>query len=271
MTLPRTLLCLLTFTLGINAAAWAGTSEEDRLSAATRTLIAIQEVPDKRIPDLLLDRAEGIAIIPNVVKAGLVVGGQGGKGVLSVRDSHGQWSNPSFITLAGGSFGFQFGVQTSDVVLVFTTRRSIEGLSGGTVTLGGDASIAVGPVGRQATGATDLQFDAEVYSYAQSMGLFGGIAINGTVIAIDHKANARYYQKPGVLASDIFAGHAPNAPASANGLMQALKKLQNPGQPATKAAAPAPAAAAVDSPRAAPSDGRGLESGGATVLPLEPR
>jgi lipid-binding SYLF domain-containing protein len=270
MTLRR-ILGLVVMMLGMNAASWAGSAEEDRLSAAARTLVDIQAIPDKRVPDLLLQRAQGIAIIPNVVKAGLGIGGQGGKGVLAVRDAHGQWSNPSFIMLAGGSVGFQFGVEASDVVLVFTTRRSIEGLSGGKVTLGGDASIAVGPVGRQATGATDLQFDAEVYSYASSVGLFGGIAINGTVIAIDHKANARYYQRPGVLASDIFAGTAPAAPASAAALMQALRKLPNGGSPApVKSSAPA-AAAETDAPRPAPNDGRGLESGGATTAPLEPR
>ena len=229
-------------------------------------------MPDQRVPDWLMRRAQGIAVLPTVVKGALIIGGRGGKGVLTVRDSQGRWSNPSFITLAGGSFGWQGGVEASDIILVFTTRRSVEGLTGGKVTLGADASVAVGPVGRQVSGATDFQLDSEVYSYSRSKGLFGGIAIDGTVITIDHKANARYYERPGVLASDIFADRAP-APASAQRLLSALRRLPAgaDGVPATASAPTATAAPTASGTQAAaaPTD-RGLESGGATAYPLDP-
>ena len=153
-------------------------------------------MPDQRVPDWLLQRAQGIAVIPNVVKVALIAGGRGAKGVLMVRDQQGRWSNPVFLTLGGGSFGFQWGLEVSDVILVFTTRRSIEGVTGGKLTLGADASVAVGPIGRSVSGATDIGL-AEVYSYSQSKGLFAGVAIDGTVLAIDHSANAAYYQRPG--------------------------------------------------------------------------
>ena len=171
-------------------------------------------MPDQRVPDWLLQRAQGIAVIPNVVKVALIAGGRGAKGVLMVRDAQGRWSNPVFMTLGGGSFGFQWGLEVSDVILVFTTRRSIEGVTGGKLTLGADASVAVGPIGRQVSGATDIGL-AEVYSYSQSKGLFAGVAIDGTVLAIDHSANASYYQRPGVLASDILARTSPAPPPSA--------------------------------------------------------
>jgi len=273
MTVRRIALLAALLTVA-QAPALAGPREEARLLEATQVLEDTQAMPDQRIPTWLMRRAQGVAVIPTVVKVGLGLGGRGGKGVLTVRDAQGRWSNPVFITLAGGSIGWQAGVEASDIILVFTTRRSVEGLTGGKVTLGADASVAVGPVGRQVSGATDFQLDAEVYSYSRSKGLFGGIAIDGTVITIDHKANASYYEKPDVLASDIFSEHAPAAPASAQRLLNALRRLPagGDGVPATAAgptSPPAPASTAQQAPAAAPSD-RGLESGGATTYPLDP-
>jgi lipid-binding SYLF domain-containing protein len=258
--------------LAVAPAAQAGVREEARIAEATTVLEQMQAMPDQRIPDWLLQRAQGIAIIPNVIKVGLGIGGRGGKGLLVVRRADGSWSNPSFITLAGGSFGWQAGVQASDIVLVFTTRKSVEGITGGKFTLGADASVAVGPVGRQVSGATDVTLDAEVYSYSRAKGFFGGIAIDGTVISIDHRANAAYYERRGVLASDIFAASAPAAPASGQKLVGALARIAS-GAPAAPApaggaapAGPAPYAA----PPAAPANAeRGLESGAATTFPLD--
>ena len=260
--------------LASQSPVFAGAREEARLLEATQMLEDTQAMPDQQVPEWLMRRAQGIAIMPNVIKGALMFGGRGGKGVLIVRDAQGRWSNPAFITLAGGSWGFQAGVQASDVILVFTTRRSVEGISGGKVTLGADASVAVGPVGRQVSGATDFALDAEVYSYSRSKGLFGGIAIDGTVITIDHKANARYYDREGLLASDIFSDRAPAAPASAQRLLSALRRLPAgaDGVPAT-AATPAPAATTASAPassqQTAPSE-RALESGGATAYPADP-
>ena len=258
--------------MALQSPAMAGPREEARLLEATQVLEDTQGMPDQRIPGWLMRRAQGIAIMPNVIKGAFIIGGRGGKGVMTLRDGQGRWSNPSFITLAGGSIGWQGGVSTSDIILVFTTRRSVEGLTGGKVTLGADASVAVGPVGRQVSGATDFQLDAEVYSYSRSKGLFGGIAIDGTVIRIDHKANALYYDRPEVLASEIFSDRAPAAPASAQRLLSALRRLPagGDGVPATAstASAPSPSAPPASSAQAPPSE-RAQESGGATAYPLD--
>ena len=268
----RRLSLMAALILAFQTPAWAGPREEARLLEATQVLQDSQAMPDQRIPTWLMRRAQGIAIMPTVIKAGFVLGGRGGKGVLTVRDAQGRWSNPVFISLAGGSIGWQAGVEASDIILVFTTRRSVEGLTGGKVTLGGDASVAVGPVGRQVSGATDFQLDAEVYSYSRSKGLFGGIAVDGTVITIDHKANASYYERPEVLASDIFSERAPPAPASAQKLLSTLRHMPagGDGVPETAAATPGTAAPAPAAAAAPPPSDRGLESGGATAYPLDP-
>jgi lipid-binding SYLF domain-containing protein len=273
----RRIVYTLMLSLVASSAALAGTREEARIMQATQVLQDTQAMPDQSVPDWLLRRAHGIAIIPSVVKVALIAGGRGSKGVLVVRDAQGRWSNPVFMTLGGGSFGFQWGLEVSDVILVFTTRRGIEGVTGGKLTLGADASLAVGPIGRQASGATDINL-AEVYSYSQSKGLFAGIAIDGTVLAVDGSANAEYYQRPGVLASEILASTAPAPPPSAQHLLDALRRLPSGAdgvapasapQPAAAAAAAAPAAAA--SQQAAP-ESRGLESTSATTYPLnEPK
>ena len=224
------------------AAPIAAPAEEARALLAVDVLNEMQSLPELRIPDTLLRRAQGIAIIPDMARGALLIGGRGGKGVLLVRNTDGQWSNPAFITVGGLSFGWQFGVQTVDVVLVFTTRESIEGVTGGKLTLGADASIAVGPLGRQASGATDTTFASEVYAYSRAKGLFAGIALDGGVVAMDRKANARFYQKPGVLASEILAPSAPLPPFSGQRVTIAVSNLteqaRNPPPPRLRVCAP---------------------------------
>ena len=201
-------------------------------------------MPDQRAPDWLLARAHGIAVIPNVVKVGLVIGGRGGKGVLVVRNAQGGWSNPSFITLGGGSWGLQAGVQSADLLLVLTTDRSIEGITGGKVTLGADASVAAGPVGRQTSAATDINL-SEVYSYSRASGLFAGIAFDGSVIAIDKKANAIFYGKPDIKTEDIFASTEALPPAA----RRFIETLDRGTRTAANAAAPAAAQPATPAPQ----------------------
>lgn len=258
--------------VGAPHAALAQSREEQRVQNITKVLAETQAMPDQQLPDWLLERAQGIAVIPEVIKVGLGVGGRGGRGVMLVRTPTGEWSNPSFITLAGGSFGWQAGVQSSDVVLVFTTRKGVEGITGGKFTLGADASVAVGPVGRQVSGATDVTFDAEVYSYSRAKGLFGGVAIDGTVISIDHRANAAYYNRPGVLASEIFSSNPPPAPASAGVLKTEFERLAR-GDAVAPAAGSATArgtqAATSGAPATSAPEERGLESGGAATFPIE--
>ena len=174
-------------------AARAQEREIQRADNAVRVLSEILAIPEESIPERLLREAEAIAVMPDVVKAGLVFGGRGGKGLMAVRGSDGTWSNPTFISLGGGSFGFQAGVQSADVVLVFRNRRGVDNIVNGKFTLGADASVAAGPVGRSAQASTDGQLKAEIYSYSRARGLFAGIALDGAVIAIDNRANRRVY------------------------------------------------------------------------------
>src|SRR5215468_12168654 len=149
-----TLLTSLTLTITATA-VHAQAREEGRLLYAGQVLTDIRTERDKGIPDRLLERAYGIAVFPDLTKVAFFAGGRRGHGVLVVRDKQGRFTNPVFVTMTGGSFGWQWGVQLTDVVLVFTTAKGVEGINGGKVTLGADASVAAGPVGRQASAATD--------------------------------------------------------------------------------------------------------------------
>jgi lipid-binding SYLF domain-containing protein len=232
------------------------------LLTATEVLQEVEGMPDQRLPDLLLQRAYGIAVIPDVTQIAFIFGGRRGKGVLVVRDSlTAPWSNPTFITLTGGSWGFQAGAEASDIILVFTSKVGVEGIAGGKLTLGADASVATGPVGRQGSAATDLNFNSEIYSYARTRGLFGGVALDGSVISIDHGANASFYGKSDVTATEIFSGKSPNAPPSAQRFLERLAQSTGTGTrdsaaPQADVAAAAPAgtvpAASAEPPRTYP-------------------
>lgn len=220
---PGVALFAAVFAAAILNVAHAGAREEGRLLTATEVLEEVRAMPDVRLPDTLLAHAYGIAVIPDVTKVAFIFGGRHGNGVLSVRDKlTSAWSNPVFVSLTGGSWGFQAGAQSSDIILVFTTKMGIEGIAGGKLTLGADASVATGPVGRQGSAATDMSFNAEIYSYARTRGLFGGIALDGSVISIDRSANASFYRKSGVTASEIFSGQAPTAPETAQRFLERL-------------------------------------------------
>jgi lipid-binding SYLF domain-containing protein len=190
--------------------ALAASKADARARNAVRVLNEIMAAPDKRVPDSLLGKAEAIAVIPDVVKAGFVLGGRHGKGLISVRTPDGTWSNPSFISLTGGSIGFQIGVQSTDVVLVFRTRRSVDGVVNGKFTLGADVAIAAGPVGRNASASTDAQLKAEIYSYSRSRGLFAGIALDGAVVSMDNETNQSVFGA-GVTPRRIFEGGVSGA------------------------------------------------------------
>ncbi len=193
--------------------------------------------------------------------------------MLLVRNSKGQWSNPVLVSLAGGSFGWQFGGQATDIVLVFTTRHGIEGISDGKITLGADASVAVGPVGRTASAATTPSLDAEIYSFARSRGLFAGLSLEGSAITVSRKANAAFYRKPDVTATEILAPAAPAAPPPGPALMQQVDRLTAEARIAVAAAAAAkaqPAAAqAPASPSPAPPAAAPASSDAAQTFPLE--
>ncbi len=191
--------------------ARAGEEENKRAENAVRVLKEIMMAPDKAIPKDLLREAHAIAVVPDVIKAGFVVGGRHGDGLIAVKTRDGTWSNPSFVSLTGGSVGFQAGVSSTDVILVFRTQRGVDSIVHGKFTLGADASAAAGPVGRSATASTDAQLKAEIYSYSRSRGLFAGAALDGTAITIDNDANQAVYGQ-GVTPRRIFEGGVSNVP-----------------------------------------------------------
>src|SRR5204862_8135157 len=166
-------------------------------------------------------------------------GGRRGPVALVVRNKKGRLTTPVFITMTGGRFGWQWGLQSTDTVLVFTTPKSVEGINGGKVTLGADASVAAGPLGRQASAATDASFKSEVYSYSRSRGVFAGLALDGTAITIDDKANAAFYRKPGVASGDIIARPVTSEAESTRRSLAAAAaspRMQRPAQRAASAA-----------------------------------
>ena len=239
--------------------AHAQAREQGRLLTASQVLEELRGTRDGAIPDRLLERAYGIAVIPDLTKVAFFAGGRRGHGVLVVRDKQGRFTSPVFITMTGGSFGWQWGVQSTDIVLVFTTPKGVEGINGGKVTLGADASVAAGPVGRQAEAATDASFKAEVYSYSRSRGVFAGLALDGTAITIDDGANAAFYRKPGVAAGDIISGAVTSEEEPARRFLAAVAagtRTERSGtQRSASAAAPAtppPAAPAASGTKSVP-------------------
>lgn len=223
--------------LGSNSAV-ASPRQEATLLNATQVLNELKGAPDQSVPNWLLERAYAVAVVPEVIKVGLILGGRRGSGAMVMRRPDGGWGNPIFINLTGGSFGFQWGVQSTDVVLVFTSKASVEGLVGGKVTLGADASVAAGPVGRQTAAATDIGLNAQVYSYSRSKGLFLGVSLDGSALTIDNSANEAYYGKPGVLASELTAPNAPRAPESAAQFIAAIGGIAQPAPPANSPQSP---------------------------------
>ncbi len=172
---------------------FALTREDAVVRSSTTVLKEIMGIPLSGIPASMLADAHAVAIIPNVLKGGFVIGARYGRGVLLVRDETGHWHAPVFVTLTGGNIGWQAGVQATDVILVFRTRRSVEGILAGKFTVGADAAAAAGPVGRQAAAATDGHLAAEILSYSRSRGLFAGVSLDGSVMQIDRLATGAYY------------------------------------------------------------------------------
>ncbi len=167
----------------------------DTLYDATVVLAELSAIPAKSIPARLIADAQGVAVIPRVFKAGFVVAGSGGHGLVVARDKEGNWGDPAFVDFGGGSVGFQAGVESTDVVLVFRDRKSLDQLldgKGKKLTLGADAGVAAGPIGRQARAGTDFKLESEVVSYSRSRGLFAGVALDGSVLLPDAGANAKF-------------------------------------------------------------------------------
>jgi len=203
-------------------AAQAETALDRRIDQATEVMQQLTRIPEKGVPPSLLNSAYAIAVIPNHIKAGFMIGGSYGKGILVVRHPDGRWSNPSFIAMGGGSVGWQVGAQGSDIVLVFKSRKSVDNIAKGKVTLGGDANVAAGPVGRHTSAATDLGLKAEIYSYSRNRGLFAGVSVEGSWLGMDHKANRAYYDAGQNSASQILSDSYIPSPASARRFIEVL-------------------------------------------------
>jgi lipid-binding SYLF domain-containing protein len=177
--------------------------ENERITKSTTVYRDFTKMKES-IPAELMKQSEGIVIIPGLINAGLAVGGKRGKGIAMVRLADGKWSNPVFVTLTGGSFGLQIGVQSVDLVLVFKHKSVLTKAENGDFQIGGDISAAAGPVGRSSTASTDVKLNAEVYSYSRSKGLFAGLSVNGSNISIDKSANANFYGKSASDSKVIF-------------------------------------------------------------------
>ena len=227
----KTSIAAIVLFVGLLVSPWpllAQTREAATVENASQVVNEIMQIPVRSIPEALLADAKGLVIIPDLLKGSFVVGVRHGRGVVVIRDEQGVWKPPVLVTLTGGSVGWQIGLQATDIILVFKTRNSVQGLLSGKFTLGADAAAAAGPVGREAAAATDATLKAEIYTYSRSRGLFAGISLDGSVLQIDSAATAAYYAGTNVLA----AGAGPQAsgplPPSATRLLNQIAKYTSP-------------------------------------------
>jgi lipid-binding SYLF domain-containing protein len=199
------------------------TKDDQRLRNSGTVLKEILDVPDS-IPQDLLDKADCVVIFPSVLKAAFIVGGSYGRGAMSCRKGEnfrGPWGAPTMMALEGGSFGFQIGGQATDFVLLVMNERGASGILASKVKLGGDASVAAGPVGRDASADTDATLRAEILSYSRARGLFAGVSLEGSTIRPDNGDNRRVYGRK-IPARDIVLAGAVAAPPAAEQLISTL-------------------------------------------------
>lgn len=195
---------------------------KDRLDASATVLQEIMGAPDKGIPRDLLRDCAGIVIIPGVKKGAFIIGGEFGRGIMVVRQPDRKWGSPGFLTLGGGSFGFQIGGQSTDIILLVMNRKGIEKLAESKFKLGADASVAAGPVGRAAKANTDGKFQAQILSYSRSQGVFAGISLEGATLTVDDDANKAIYGRK-VAHTEVVEGTLPRPP-QANRLYTVLRR-----------------------------------------------
>lgn len=193
-----------------------------KVKSAREVYRELLEAPDRSVPSALLERCKCVAVIPHAIKGAFGYGARFGQGVISCRDSASRWSPLSFLKLTGGSVGFQIGAEASDYVLFFMTEVSARSLLASKFTLGGTASVAAGPVGRSAEASTDIRFDAEIYTYAKSKGLFAGVSLEGARLAPDGKANQTFYGVAVEPAALLLRHEAPRMPPEAEDFLRAL-------------------------------------------------
>jgi len=215
----------LIIAIAIALPAFGQKKERERVENAGKVMKEILDIPDD-IPQDVIDKADCVVVLPSVLKFAFGVGGSYGRGVMTCRngkDYRGAWGVPTMIALEGGSLGFQLGGQATDFVLLLMTQRSADNILTSKVKLGGDASAAAGPVGRNASAETDITLRAEILSYSRARGLFAGISLAGSTLRPDNGANENLYGKK-VTAKDIIFNHAVPVPASAHLLLDTLNK-----------------------------------------------
>jgi lipid-binding SYLF domain-containing protein len=220
-----TAVCSLLACLAASPVYVAGQSRDYRdavsqSAKAARVFREIMRAPDKAVPREILNGAECVAVFPQVLKAGFIVGGRGGRGVASCRTRSG-WSAPAFFNLGGGSFGLQIGAQSTDFVLLFMNQNGLNRLLGDKFEIGGDASAAAGPVGRQAGASTNIRMDAEILSYSRSKGLFAGLELKGVAITLDDSNMEAVYGKSASARTVLQEGRV-KAPADVRAFPAAL-------------------------------------------------
>jgi lipid-binding SYLF domain-containing protein len=225
-----TVLALSAATFGL--AAPDTSDEQERVSKAAAALDSIMASPDQEIPKELLEKAHGIAVIPNVVKGAFFAGGRFGKGLVSARDEKGEWGTPLFVDIGGGSFGLQIGVEATDLILVFTEPDGLREMLKDNLKLGADAGAVAGPVGRRVEAGTNVTFDSPIYSYSRNKGVFAGVSLDGSVLAVDDSANEEVYGKE-LTGTDILIGKKASVNAVTRPFVEALKR-NTPPQAATE-------------------------------------
>lgn len=218
------------FTLFFVGGAWADGSKERKILRTSQLVLEeIQKSPDQRIPMNLISKAKAIIVFPTMLKAGFFVGARYGKGIASVRaEETGEWGPPAFLYTTGGSFGFQFGAQAIDLILLVMTQRGLEGLLNEQFTLGGDIAISAGPVGRHAEASADVFMQGEIYSYSISKGLFGGVSLKGTIITSDSDANLGYYGHPYTPEEILLTKQVRKVPESGKQFIKIFNHLAPP-------------------------------------------
>jgi lipid-binding SYLF domain-containing protein len=221
--IPVMIAIITMFLFAFSSPVTAG-DETSKVHDAIEVMDDIMAIPEKSIPPSLLNNAYAVAVIPNVIKGGFVLGGRYGWGVLVVKTKEKKWSAPAFLSITAGSVGYQIGLQSIDVILVFKSKKSVDRMTKGKFTLGADASVAAGPVGRAASAGTDLRLEAEIYSYSRSRGLFAGVSLEGSALQMKDESNRLFYKKEAISAADIFQNIGIKVPEVAKDFIKTMTK-----------------------------------------------
>lgn len=217
-------LMLFAIVLSLGTFSWADGKKDsiERLANAATVLDEIMSAPDKGIPQEVIDNAKCIAVVPRMMKAAFIFGGKHGRGVATCRTANGGWSAPAFISIGGGSWGFQIGAQGVDLVMTVMNEQGMQRMLSNKFQLGGDASATAGPVGRHASAGTDWKAGSEILTYSRTKGLFAGVSLTGAVVQQDMDSTRDIYRKK-IMQRSILSG-AVSTPASATAFMAAVRR-----------------------------------------------